>query len=296
MFDFFKSPPEIPRELDFLADGKSASFGDNKEIAVTVEKAAKRSPTAATKSTWLRVLAGFTLAVGLTAGGYWFLTTYNAPIPTELPQGDIFASIAATPSAVSFGNANPVTPKETIEQPTAISSSEASPAMDNPKDKVTPKSQPQSTKAVVPASQPAAKSETPEQDTLFGMFGANPFIDLTVLRGMGTASSSGMDLPYIEATGNRALPDIPRPAVSPDLLPAPGEIRTPAAPVGAMAAEATMGGIIKGADGNSIAIMGDGTVLSEGDIYKGDRRVTFIGGEGLQFDNGDAIDFRGQKQ
>ena len=42
--------------------------------------------------------------------------------------------------------------------------------------------------------------------------------------------------------------------------------------------------------------MGDGTVLAEGDSYKGDRRVTFIGGDGLQFDNGDAISFGGQKQ
>lgn len=278
MFDVFKRPPEIPRELDFLADGTRntealpESFGNNKATG----KAVKRSPTEAAKSTWLRVLTGITLAVGLAAGGYWFLTTYNAPIPAEILQGDIFASIVTVPSAVPPENANPT--------------------MDNPKDKATAKSQPQSTKAVVPASQPDAKSETSEQDTLFGMFGANPFIDLTVLHGMGTTSSSGMDLPYVGATGNRALPDIPRPVVSPDLLPAPGEIRTPVAPVGAMAAEATMGGIIKGADGNSIAIMGDGTVLSEGDTYKGDRRVTFIGGEGLQFDNGDTIDFRGQKQ
>lgn len=295
MFDFFKSPPEIPRELDFLADGKSASFGNNKEIAVTVEKAAKRSPTAATKSTWLRVLMGITLAVGLTAGGYWFLTTSNTPIPAELPQGDILSSLAASPSAVPRGNENPVVPKETMGQQPALSPSVAPTASHPvvaPKEKAESPSQSQSNNAVAPAPQPDAKSAASQQDTPFG---ANPFIDLTALRGMGTASSSGMDLPYIEATGNRALPDIPRPAVSPDLLPVPGEIRTPAAPVGAMAAEATMGGIIKGADGNSIAIMGDGTVLSEGDTYKGDRRVTFIGGEGLQFDNGDAIPFKGQK-
>lgn len=280
MFDFFKSPPEIPRELDFLADGKSESFGKHKETAVTVEKAVKRSPTALAKSTWFRVLTGISLAVGLTAGGYWFLTTSNAPIPAALPQGDILASLAASPSAVPRGNENPVTPQETMGQQPALSPSAAAP------------SQSQSTNAVAPAPQPSATAETLQQNTSFG---ANPFIDLTALRGMGTASSAVMDLPYIGSNGTRALPDIPRPIVSPDLLPAPGEIRTPAAPVGMMAAETTMGGIIKAAGGNSIAIMGDGTVLSEGDTYKGDRRVTFIGGEGLQFDNGDSIPFKGQK-
>ena len=285
MFDFFKSPPEIPRELDFLADGKSASFGEHKE---------NRSPTAAAKHTWLRVLTGITLAVGLTAGCYWFLTTSNTPIPAELPQSDILASLATSPSAVPLGNENPVTPPETMGQQPALSQSAAPTASHPvvaPKEKL--ESPSQSINAVAPAPQSATKSAASQQDTPFG---ANPFIDLTTLRGMGPASSSGMDLPHIGANGNRALPDIPRPAVSPDLLPVPGEIRTPAAPSGMMAAEATMGGIIKASDGsNSIAIMGDGTVLSEGDTYKGDRRVTFIGGEGLQFDNGDSIPFKGQK-
>ena len=35
----------------------------------------------------------------------------------------------------------------------------------------------------------------------------------------------------------------------------------------------------------------DGTVLSEGDTYKGDRRVTFIGGDGITFDDGNTVPF-----
>ena len=92
-----------------------------------------------------------------------------------------------------------------------------------------------------------------------------------------------------------ALPEVPRPVVSPDLLPSPGEIRTPAAPGGSRQSP-TMGGIIKSSNGDAIAIMGDGTVLSEGDTYKGDRRVTFIGGEGISFDDGNTIAFGGTQK
>ena len=52
-----------------------------------------------------------------------------------------------------------------------------------------------------------------------------------------------------------------------------------------------MGGLITKPNGESIAIMGDGTVLSEGDTYKGDRRVTFIGGDGITFDDGNTVPF-----
>ena len=287
MFKLFKKPPEIPEELDFLADDKSdieePTEADDEEAQqeITVGSAGKQSA----KSVWPRVLIGAVLFIGVAAGGYWALSFRDDPVPAEIPQGDIFASLGSVPGAAPPEAMTPATPKvesQTQTPPTV-------PAM--------PQSSPQQPKIEALAS-PGPKPETKQaasSEGMAGSFGMNPFVDLASLRGTATATS-GLELPHIGANGSRALPDIPRPAVSPDLLPSPGEIKTPAGPAEAAAAAPTMNGLIKGADGNSIAIMGDGTVLSEGDTYKGDRRVTFIGGEGLSFDNGDSISFGGQKK
>ncbi len=48
-------------------------------------------------------------------------------------------------------------------------------------------------------------------------------------------------------------------------------------------------GVATGDNGN-IAIMGDGRVVSEGDIYKDDR-IAYIGGDGIVFDNGKKISY-----
>lgn len=126
-------------------------------------------------------------------------------------------------------------------------------------------------------------------------FGKNPFIDIATLH-VGS-NPAGLPLPLINGSGERMLPDIPRPMVSPEMLPSPGEIQTP--PPSGLASTggplASMGGIINKADGSAIAIMNDGTVLSEGDTYKGDRRVTFIGGDGIKFDNGESVPFGKKK-
>lgn len=50
-------------------------------------------------------------------------------------------------------------------------------------------------------------------------------------------------------------------------------------------------GVLTGEDGKNMAIMSDGRVVSEGDVY-GDGRIAFIGGDGIQFDNGKTMQYK----
>lgn len=229
-------------------------------------------------SAWVRTAAGAAACiVGACLGFYWFVLS-NEPRPAEIPQGDILASLASAPTAAPPNSGNALPPSE-------------------PPKPVPPATDPKPTAAPAPAPAPAKPvqqtppAEVPVKKTTSGAFGANPFIDLSLLHTAEASAASGLGLPTIYGSGNRALPEVPRPVVSPDLLPSPGEIRTPAAPVGAASAPPSMGGVIKKPNGESIAIMGDGTVLGEGDTYKGDRRVTFIGGDGITFDDGNTVPF-----
>lgn len=47
-------------------------------------------------------------------------------------------------------------------------------------------------------------------------------------------------------------------------------------------------GIAMGENGSNIAIMSDGKVVSEGDVYR-DNRIAYIGGDGITFDNGTKV-------
>lgn len=53
---------------------------------------------------------------------------------------------------------------------------------------------------------------------------------------------------------------------------------------------ASIQGIITSADGDNMAIMGDGTVVSAGESYN-DNRISYIGGDGIHFANGSSIRF-----
>jgi len=51
-------------------------------------------------------------------------------------------------------------------------------------------------------------------------------------------------------------------------------------------------GVITSSNGSdSIAIMGDGKVVSEGDTYR-DGRVAYIGGDGIKLDDGRTIAYK----
>jgi len=45
-----------------------------------------------------------------------------------------------------------------------------------------------------------------------------------------------------------------------------------------------------GGDGNGMAILSDGTVLSAGDTYN-DGRIAYIGGDGIHFDDGSTMKY-----
>ena len=53
----------------------------------------------------------------------------------------------------------------------------------------------------------------------------------------------------------------------------------------------TVQGIGIGNSGNSIAILSDGRVVSEGDTYN-DGRIAYIGGDGITFDNGKKLQYK----
>lgn len=53
----------------------------------------------------------------------------------------------------------------------------------------------------------------------------------------------------------------------------------------------TVQGILTSEDGHNMAIMSDGKVVSEGDVY-GDGRIAFIGGDGIKFDNGKTMQYK----
>ena len=53
----------------------------------------------------------------------------------------------------------------------------------------------------------------------------------------------------------------------------------------------TVQGIGIGNSGNSIAILSDGRVVSEGDTYN-DGRIAYIGGDGITFDNGEKLQYK----
>lgn len=321
MFKLFKKPPEIPEEVDYLADSPEdaltlpeSSIKDIPSQEVPSGVSAKREAKASSRHGWPFLLLGSILFIAIAGASYWILKVYNAPVPAEIPQGDILSSLSAIPSAAPPAPGNSSTQQNPAPKNSSPASTPQTPPLAENNPPAVPSMPPQTASpqtipqnpipSAPPVAKPEVKPETmPEdnqevsQEVLSGIFGANPFIDLSMLHGYVTASSGSMDLPHFGGNGNMALPNVPRPDVSPDLLPSPGEIRTPAGPVGSAAsAPPTMGGIIKASDGSAIAIMGDGTVLSEGDSYKGDRRVTFIGGEGIQFDDGDSIAFAGQNK
>lgn len=108
--------------------------------------------------------------------------------------------------------------------------------------------------------------------------------------------------PFVEI---KSLPKIDKPEINtslpaiPNGVPAPsvGNIPIPAIPaspnemsIPTPAKPASVSGILKGPNGN-MAIMSDGKVVAEGDTYQ-DGRIAYIGGDGIEFDNGKKIDYK----
>lgn len=128
----------------------------------------------------------------------------------------------------------------------------------------------------------------------------NPFVELkefdpTVQNISDITNTSS----YENSSTTRARParpsNIPLPAIPnynghinyqerPQSIPEPAIAIKPEQPI-------TVQGIGTGSGGNNIAILSDGRVVSEGDTYN-DGRITYIGGDGITFDNGEKLQYK----
>lgn len=125
----------------------------------------------------------------------------------------------------------------------------------------------------------------------------NPFIELkefdpTVQNISDMTNTSSYE--NSSTTGARPS-NIPLPAIPhynghinyqerPQSIPEPAIAIKPEQPI-------TVQGIGTGNGGNNIAILSDGRVVSEGDTYN-DGRITYIGGDGITFDNGEKLQYK----
>ena len=116
----------------------------------------------------------------------------------------------------------------------------------------------------------------------------SPFIEISLLRKAVPDEEGNIpDVQYVPRySANADLPAIPRPS----LPPIPGNAPMPDGMAPAAASPA-IAGILTSSDGQAMAIMADGSIVSEGDTYL-DGRIAYIGGTGIEFDNGDTLEFK----
>lgn len=93
----------------------------------------------------------------------------------------------------------------------------------------------------------------------------------------------------VPQVASRALPSIPSNAPLPQVPSAPSSVPSSAPASSAV----TVQGILQSDDGSNMAILSDGSIVSEGDSYQ-DGRIAYIGGDGIQFDNGNTMKYGDQ--
>ena len=168
--------------------------------------------------------------------------------------------------------------------------------------------EPAQKKAAVVAQQaaediPPTQTIQPEAATIQkgGALAQNPFVESSKLAMMDMGNfSTEMPSSYMPM---RSLPSIssspsytPRPSVPsalpsiPHANPPTPSVPRPASPQ-SQGTEPTVSGVLTGEDGNNMAIMSDGKVVSAGDNYNGNR-IAYIGGDGIKFDNGHSIGYK----
>ena len=134
----------------------------------------------------------------------------------------------------------------------------------------------------------------------------NPFVDISLLKKAGanpdgTIPTMGNEAP-VPATSLPSIPNSsyprytenPRPSLPaiPSLGSLPSVPNVPSsAPQGPAARPNEVQGVITGSDGQNMAIMGDGTIVSEGETDN-DGRIAYIGGDGIKFDDGSSLDYK----
>lgn len=170
-----------------------------------------------------------------------------------------------------------------------------------PKTEQTVKSNNQKNKKVVEnkkdGEQDTAKANTSAFALSFGKLeiaSVNPFIEISNLvkekkeadkANNPTTTRTPAPVPAITRNRSSAPRSVPLPAI-----PARNSNVSANAPQQTPSV-ATVQGVLTGEDGHNMAIMSDGKVVSEGDIY-GDGRIAFIGGDGIQFDNGQTMKYK----
>ena len=125
---------------------------------------------------------------------------------------------------------------------------------------------------------------------ILGEDSSNPFVEISEL----VVDNANPQQPVMTAKSQvsaGSLPAIPRPNLPGIPTPNPGGFSIPNNVPVTPAAPPAVQGILTSDDGSSMAIMSDGTLLSEGDVYN-DGRIAWIGGEGIHFDNGSSILYR----
>ena len=136
----------------------------------------------------------------------------------------------------------------------------------------------------------------------------NPFVEASNLASLGDGkpkeattigkAHSHINLPEVPTIQYNSPSYMPRPSIPSSLpsipsvsVPAPASVPRPADASSSGGSQPTVAGVLTGEDGNNMAIMSDGRVVSAGDNYNGDR-IAYIGGDGIQFDNGHSIGYK----
>lgn len=142
-----------------------------------------------------------------------------------------------------------------------------------------------------------------DKDAIF----INPFIETSQLNNAASNSDGSKNLPTIPAfpassnpvtaASKPALPAIPgngnypRPNIPsfkpPSMAPAGSGSTNSSVP---QQSAATVQGVMTGENGNSMAIMSDGAIVSAGETYN-DGRIAYIGGDGIHFENGNILKY-----
>lgn len=141
---------------------------------------------------------------------------------------------------------------------------------------------------------------------------ANPFVDVQAVKKDGGTipangplpqipamqqsqhimPSSSSSIPAIRSTPLPNLPVIPQAQApsNPSASPMPLPPNAPNAQAPKPSQQASVQGVVTGEDGENMAIMSDGSVVSEGETYQ-DGRIAYIGGDGITFDDGSSLKY-----
>lgn len=123
------------------------------------------------------------------------------------------------------------------------------------------------------------------------IFTVNPFIEIKEfdvskdnIADMAAAHNPGT-VPAMPRSTNIPLPAIPNHSMQAGIP----QVSNPSSNQPPVSSDRiAVQGIAMGDNGSNIAIMSDGRVVSEGDVYR-DNRIAYIGGDGITFDNGTKV-------